>query len=271
MDGEARKLVKYIRSLGVEVHTSTKARGNQGFFLRNRIDISKNIEEERIIPTLIHEFTHYIHSKIEPFMERSGGTIEKIFDDNDAVYYKDELIEVTQFVDKNSKFEKLKYHKELLKNKMNDYEQAIKMRYPDFMRSKDFKEFDKYIKNSDARYLLKYDRIKLIKRGLKNKTVVYSISDIESDFPGMPKEFCAYIRLKSCQKKQTRISAKINKLKKYYSRPTELFARLVEGIYINSEQVKHLAPNSYKRFFELLNCGYYKDLIGLSPYLEFHD
>ena len=269
MNSEARKLVRYIRSVGVDVHTSTKARGNQGFFLKNRIDISKNIPEERVIPTLIHEFTHYIHSKIEPFMERTGGTIEKIFDDNEPKFYINELIEVTKFVDKNSKFEKLDYHKELLKSEMKDYEETIKERYPDFMRSKDFKEFDKYIKNSDARFLLKYDRVKLLKRGLKNKTVVYSIDNIESDFPGMPREFCAYIRLKSCQKKQTRISSKINRLKKYYSKPTELFARFVEGLYIDSLKIKEFAPNSYKRFFELLQCGYYRELSGLIDYFNF--
>lgn len=269
MNSEARKLVRFIRSVGVDVHTSTKARGNQGFFLKNRIDISKNIPEERVIPTLIHEFTHYIHSKIEPFMEKTGGTVEKIFDDDEPRFYADELLEVTKFVDKNSKFETLNYHKELLKNEISDYEEIIKARYPDFMRSKDFKEFDKYIKNSDAKYLLKYDRIKLVKRGLKSKTAVYSVDNIEEDFPGMPKEFCAYIRLKSCQKKQSRISSKINRLTKYYSRPTELFARLTEGIYINSEQIKKLAPNCYKRFFELLNCGYYKELSGLSDYFKF--
>lgn len=270
MDTEARKLIKYMRSVGVEVHTSTKARGNQGFFMKNRIDISKNIPQERVIPTLIHEFTHYIHSKIEPFMERTGGTIEKIFDDNDAKFYKDELIEITKFVDKNSKFEKLNYHKELLKNEMKDFEETIKERYPDFMRSKDFKEFDKYIKNSDARFLLKYDRVKLVKRGLKNKTVVYSIDNMENDFPGMPREFCAYIRLKSCQKRQTRISSKINRLTKYYSKPTELFARFAEGLYIDSQKVKELAPNSYKRFFELLQCGYYRELAGLIDYFNFN-
>ena len=269
MNSEARKLVRYIRSIGVDVHTSTKARGNQGFFLKNRIDISKNIPEERVIPTLIHEFTHYIHSQIEPFMERTGGTIEKIFDDNDPKFYLNELIEVTKFVDKNSKFEKLNYHKELLKNEMNDYEETIRGQYPDFMRSKEFEAFNKYIKNSDARYLLKYDRVKLVKRGLKNKTVLYTIDNIENDFGGMPKEFCAYIRLKSCQKKQARISSKINRLKKYYSRPTELFARFVEGLYINSEQVKKLAPNSCKRFSELLNCGYYRELAGLGDYFKF--
>ena len=76
----------------------------------------------------------------------------------------------------------------------------------------------------------------------------------------MPKEFAAYIRLKSCQKRQSRVSSKINRMNKYYKRPTELFARFVEGLYINAETVKKIAPNSYKRFFDLMNSGYYKEL-----------
>ena len=128
------------------------------------------------------------------------------------------------------------------------------------MRSKKFAEFNKYIKGSNAKYLLKYDRVKLVTGTLNRRVDVYTIDNIENDFTDMPKEFAAYIRLKSCQKKQSRISAKINKMNKYYSKPTELFARFVEGLYINKEQVCVLAPNCYKRFFELLDAGYYKEL-----------
>ena len=261
---EVKEFIKYLKSIGLEVNTTTKARGNQGFYLHNRIDISKNIAPERLIPTLLHEFAHYIHSKIEPFMEKSGGTIEKIFDDNDSKFYKDELLEVTKFVDNNSRCEKLKEHRKIIKSKISDYEQIIKEKYPKFQRSKKFCEFDKYIKGSNAKYLLKYDRVKLVTRGLNRKTEIYSIDNIENDFCDMPKEFAAYIRLKSCQRRQSRVSSKINRMNKYYSRPTELFARFVEGLYINSAQVQKLAPNCYKRFYELLNCGYYKELHEVS-------
>ena len=64
---DANELIKYFRSLGIIVHTGTKARGHQGFFLKNRIDISKNIPENRVIPTLLHEFAHYIHYKFITF------------------------------------------------------------------------------------------------------------------------------------------------------------------------------------------------------------
>lgn len=255
-----KELIKYFRSRGLDVHTSTKARGHQGFYMRKRIDISKNIPQERIIPTLLHEFAHYVHSQIEPFMEKTGGTLEVIFNDNEVLRYQKELLKVTNLVDGNSKYEKLTAHKNIVKEKISGYEKIIKNRYPKFMRSKKFKEFDRYIKKSDARYLLKYDRVKLISGVIFKKTKLLSIDTIEKDFTDMPLEFAAYIRLKSCQKRQTRISGKINRLKKYYSKPTELFARLVEGLYLSPEEVKNTAPYTYNRFIFLLNSGYYPEL-----------
>ena len=76
----------------------------------------------------------------------------------------------------------------------------------------------------------------------------------------MPRAFAAYIRLRSFQKKQARISSRINKYKKYYQKPTELFARFVEGIYLDSEWVEAIAPNTSEVFFKLLNEGYYLEL-----------
>ena len=62
------------------------------------------------------------------------------------------------------------------------------------------------------------------------------------------------------EKKQSRISARINKYKKYYEKPCELFARLIEGIYLDREWVEAIAPNVTKQFFELLDNGYYLEL-----------
>lgn len=256
-------LIEYFESLGLEVYTSTKARGHQGFYMNNRIDISKNISESRIVPTLLHEFAHYIHSKLEPDMMKTGGNLSVIFDDSATNIYAKELLKVTNFVDYQSKCEKLEYHKNLIKDKICDYEKIIKSSYPKFMRSKKFKEFDRYIKKSKAKYLLKYDRIKLVSGMLFKKTEFFSIDTIERDFCDMPSEFAAYIRLKSCQKKQKRISSKINKLKKYYLRPTELFARLVEGLYLNADVVYDLAPVTCRRFYYLLNSGYYMELANV--------
>jgi len=260
MNSEGKILVKYMKGLGIDIHLSTKARGNLGFFLKNRIDISKEVPTHRFIPTLLHEFTHYIHSKIEPDMARTGGSLKVIFDtDTDEIFQK-ELVLVTNFVDKSSKFEKLSEHKKIIQEKILEYEKIIKNKYPKFMRSKKFKEFDKYIKKSKARYLLKYDRVKLLTGLGKNNYEILSITNIEKDFCDMPAEFAAYIRLKSCQKRQTRISSKINRLKKYYEKPSELFARLVEGLYLDPETVQNIAPHTCYRFFKLLHTGYYQNL-----------
>lgn len=260
MTWEEKELIKYLETEGLKVNTSTKARGHQGFYLKNRIDISKNIPDNRVIPTLLHEYAHYIHAKIEPGMEKTNGSLQVIFNDEDVSLYQKELLRVTNFVDPHSKCEKLKFHKQLIKEKIAACEKNIRNKYPKFLRSKKFKEFDKYIKKSKARYLLKYDRVKLISGVLFKKTEIFSIDNIENDFCDMPSEFAAYIRLKSYQKKQTRISSKINKMNKYYSKPTELFARLVEGLYLNSDEVQSLAPHTCRRFFELLHDGYYGNL-----------
>ena len=257
---DANELIKYFKSLGLTVHTTTKARGHQGFFLKNRIDISKNISENRVVPTLLHEFAHYIHSKLEPDMNKTGGSLEVLFQSNNPLY-KEELIKVTNFVDNNSLCIRLFEHKDRVKQKIKEYEAEVKKYYPKFMRSKKFKEFDRYIKRSNARYLLKYDRVKLIEGGFFKKTTkLYSIDNIERDFTDMPLAFAAYIRLHSYQKKQARISARINKYKKYYERPCELFARFVEGIYLDKEWVEAIAPNVSRQFFDLLKSGYYMEL-----------
>lgn len=297
-----KQLIKYFKSLGIEVYTNTKARGHQGFFLKNRIDISKHTKEERIIPTLLHEFAHYIHQKLEPDMVKTGGSLEVLFclkerekkkEEREPSKYvilnlfqdltserlcdpeidsgrreeesniKKELLEVTKFVDVNSHLTKLFEHKEQVKKKIRTQEEIIKKYYPKFMRSKKFKEFDKYIKKTKAKYLLKYDRVKFITPHILKmlrREEFYSIQTIEQDFPDMPTAFCAYIRLKSAQRKQSRISARINRLNKYYEKPTELFARLVEGLYIDEARVRALAPHSTQRFFELLEEGYYFEL-----------
>lgn len=265
-----KKLIRLYRSLGLEIHTSTKARGHQGFYLKNRIDISKDIPENRIIPTLLHEFAHHIHYKLEPTISQDGGSLSVLFRADDIKPYENELLKVTQLVDKNAKFEVLNAHKEKIKQKINDYENIIKNRCPQFLRSKKFKEFDRYIKKSEAKYLLKYDRVKLISGVFFKQCKTYSIDNIEQDFTDMPKEFAAYIRLKSYQRKQARVSSKINKLKKYYSKPTELFARLIEGLYMYPISVKATAPLSYNRFFELLNSGYYMELSEVFELLKLH-
>lgn len=281
----AKKLIKYFKSLGIEVYTNTKARGHQGFFLKNRIDISKNTKEERLVPTLLHEFAHYIHNKLEPDMVKTGGTLDVLFGLSNSCCWAgkpnllltshlspltittiiQELQQITYYIDESSLCHKLKIHKDQIKKKIKILEEQIKKDYPNFMRSKKFKEFDKYIKKSKAKYLLKYDRVKFISPFLRREEN-FSIDNIEQDFPDMPAAFCAYIRLKSNTRKQARISKRINNLNKYYSKPSELFARFVECIYINEAQARALAPLSTQIFFELIEKGYYlelKEVLGM--------
>lgn len=263
-----KQLIKYFKSLGIEVYTNTKARGHQGFFLKNRIDISKNIKEDRIIPTLLHEFSHFIHNKLEPDMVKTGGSLEVLFCGADTKLIEKELLTVTNFVDEHSRLIRLKQHKEQVKRKIKALEAEIKKDYPDFMRSKKFKEFDKYIKKSKAKYLLKYDRVKFISPFLRREEN-FSIDNLEFDFPDMPSAFCACIRLKSAQRKQSRISARMNRLNKYYSKPTELFARLIEGLFIDESQTLAFAPYSTQIFYELLQKGHYLELNQVFEMLKY--
>ena len=257
---EKKELVEYIKNLGLTVNTRTKARGHQGFFVKNRIDISKNVSEDRAVPTLLHEFAHYVHYNIEPKMNITGGSLEALFGEENPVIEK-ELMKVTNFVDENSLCVKLYEHKDRIREKILEYENIIKTEYPEFMRSKPFKQFDKYIRKSDARYLLRYDRVRIVQGFWKKNYRLITVGTIENDFPDMPRSFAAYIRLKSAQKKQSRVSARINKLHKYYSRPNEMFARFIEGLYMDKDWVKALAPYTTKLFYERLKNGCY-------PYLD---
>lgn len=261
---DKKSFVKYLRTLGIEVHTTTKARGHHGFFCNNRIDISKNLPDEKVLPTLIHEFAHYIHYKLEPDMPKNGGTFEVLFKSDNPVIPL-ELFKVTNFVDENSLCVRLVEHRERVHDKIVEYDKIIKKYYPKFWRSKKFKEFDKYIKHSDAKYLLKYDRVKVMGGFLGLTPKIYTINTIEQCFPDMPEAFAAYIRMKSCIKKQSRITARINRLNKYYKRPTELFARFVEGLYLDREWVEAIAPFTCEKFFDLLETGYYGNLEDVIP------
>ena len=109
---DKKDFLKYLKSLGLKVNTGTMARGNKGFFCKNRIDISKKIEEERFLDTLAHEFAHYVHSKIEPSTFNKGGSLKMLFDCDDISSIEKELIEITNFIDPNSKLEKLLQIKE---------------------------------------------------------------------------------------------------------------------------------------------------------------
>lgn len=256
-------LVKFFRSLGLTVNTTTKARGNLGLYTKNRIDISKEIDEERVVPTLVHEFAHHIHYKIENLDISKGGSLEKIFNTKDVDEIRQELVELTNSTDYDKRADVLNRLKERTSNNIKRLQYLIKEEYPEFQRSKAFKEFDKYIKNSNAKFLLKYDIVRIREGFFFPKAKVISISTLEKDFPQMPKAFINYIRLKSEQRKQSRITKRMNKMGKYYLKPTELFARYVQNYFCTPDEVRKKTPNATKRFEELLKQGYYFELKDL--------
>ena len=74
--------------------------------------------------------------------------------------------------------------------------------------------------------------------------------------------------MKITGKNRTNIQKRRTKLKKYYERPNELFARFVQGLYLHESQIKEIAPAAYERFNELLNANYYGGLRKLIAILR---
>lgn len=258
-----KNVIEFLKSLDIEVKTNTKARGNQGLYQKNRIDISKGLKDDRAIEVLVHEFAHHIHYQIDKDFLKNGGSLETLFNTYDITEIKSELVNVTKLIDKNSRMQIFLDAKEETAKTIKSMQGAIKRDYPDFQRSKKFPEFEKYIKNSDAKYLVKYDAVRLSQGFFFKKDRILSIKNLENDFPDMPKAFQTYIKLCSLQRKQSKLSRRINKLSKYYEKPTELFARFVQGCFSVPETISTIAPITVKRFLELLNSGYYKELKDL--------
>lgn len=246
------EIIRYLSSLGIEVKTATKARGNRGFFKEGRIDISKTLDDKNALRTLVHEFAHYVNYKLDDKLK----SFEILFGEKTESKL-DELQMVTAFVDENSLCKKLNQEREHLKLKIKDLSNTIKKTHPEFSLSEEFKAFKKYSRWSNIGYLEKYDRVK-VHSIMSNK--IYSISTVKDDFPDIPEAFVNYLQLKSHQRKRTKITRRITKLNKYYNEPCELFARFIEGIFLDSEKIKDIAPQSYQVFLEKYNKNYYPHL-----------
>lgn len=246
------ELIRYISSLGIDVNTITKARGNKGFFKEGRIDVSKSLDDDNSVMVLVHEFAHFINFKLDNTLKDF-----KILFEDDSDIIKDELLSVTIFVDENALCRKLNSERDKLNTSIKSLTDKIKLTYPNFSRSEEFKEFKKFSRWSDISYLEKYDRVK-IHNLFSSK--IYSLSTIKKDFPDTPEVFIDYLKLKSQQRKRAKISRKISRMNKYYNAPSELFARFIEGLYLDIETVKELAPNTYSRFIDLYNKNHYDGL-----------
>lgn len=255
LENKFNEMVQFVQDLGIIVHTNTKARGHQGFYLKNRIDISTSLDYKRKIEVLIHEFTHYIHSLIDESVYTKHGELSTLFPEANIKKIENELYDVTRFIDNNKMYNILTTARETLLNDIKKIDKDIKVNFPDFKRSYPYTKFEKSIKKTDARYLLKYDRVQV--KGIFFNDKIYSIQTIDTDFQQLDKSARDYIKLKSKQRRLNRISSKINKLEKYYKRPSELFARFVEGLFINTNKVTEIAPYTYLVFCKELSNNRY--------------
>lgn len=253
------QMTDFVRSLGLCVNTKTKARGHQGFFLQNRIDISANLTNKRKIEVLIHEFTHYIHSKIDSSVLKHHGRLETLFPNADIKTIEEELIKVTRFVDTNKSYKLLTERREQTLNEIKTISNVIKQDYPDFKRSYPYQKFERIIKKTDAKYLLKYDLVQ-VKVMFLTKPKIYSVKTVDSDFPQLDEQVRNYIKLKAKQRTLRKISSRINRLDKYYTRPTELFARFVEALFVDTNAVSEIAPYTYLVFCKELTNNRYLEL-----------
>lgn len=255
-----KKFIQYLKNIGIDVRNNTKARGHAGFCLGNRIDVDKNLNNEEAFRVLLHEFAHYVHFKIEPTLISNGGSLKILFDTENIKNIEEELFNLSLKVFDSRILLKIGNMKREVKEKIEEQKKIIKNFYPKFKISEKFREFNKYIKHSEAKYLLKYDRV-LIKKFWFLKDRLISVNSLYKDFPEMPEAFSAYIILKSLERKRKRLNARNYKINKYLKKPTELFARFIQSYYLNYELTKSIAPETVDLFEYLKNKNYY-------PYLN---
>lgn len=254
-------LKNYIESLGVVVNIGkTKARGNKGFFLNRgvdsfRIDISKNIDDNATLSTLLHEFAHYIHYKYDSSLK----SLDFVFDDfSDDI--REELVNITvQNVPKDFAKSLLDLKSETAKE-IDILAGKISQQYPDFKKSGNFKPFEKGIK-LPAKYLLKYDCIKYFGK-------IYTVQNVEHDFEYLSNEQIYYIKMKSLQRKQARINTKIRKLNNYYNQPSELWARFFELFFVDNKCSNELAPKATQVLKNLVNNCKYSEISELKKFFK---
>lgn len=233
--------IKYLEDLGIQVNIGkNKARGNKGYFkVQNKsffsIDVAEGLNEESVLRVLTHEFAHFIHYQYDSSLQ----TLEFIFPNLDDALI-EEMINLTIDCIPKKSVAPLFEKKAELKKEIDSLKRAIIKTYPNFKLSIKHKELENIIKRSEAKYLLKYDKVK-VWHGLFLKT--YSIENIKKEFPLLPDAAIAYIKIKSNQRYLKRINNKIHRLNKYYNTLTELFARTLEMYVFEKEKINELAPN----------------------------
>ncbi len=255
MAGERNRILKlkeYLNTLGVDVNIGkTRARGNKGIFIGKkdsfRIDISKEIAEDKIFPVIIHEFVHYVHYIYDSSLKSLEFVFGDISDD-----LTEELINITVREIPKDFASALFAKKNELSQEIKILGKSIKNQYPDFTASRVFKPLERGI-SSPFKYLLKYDRVRVFNK-------IYSIDELDSS--EISPVHINYIRLKSKQRALARINSRISRLNRYYNNPSELLARFCELYFTDIETVYKLAPIAAEKFTNILKMNKIPELTG---------
>jgi len=244
------KLIDYAKSLGIVVNLEkNKAKGNKGFFKTNdkqyRIDIAKGLSEEEILRVLVHELAHFMHYKNDKTLKSLDFLFQDKYKD-----YEEDLLSLTVSAVPKDFAQKLFEEKNVLKSKISEISKNIKTTYPDIKFSNKNNTIAKELSKTSLKYLLKYDRVKMLSGFM---TKIYSINTIKTDFPNIKSEHYDYIKLCSLKRQLNRINGKISRLNKYYSAPSELFARSLEYYVINPEYMKTKTPRLFEFYTKISN------------------
>lgn len=236
-------VANYLESLGIEVNIGkNKARGNRGIFLFNtknqfnRIDISNTVKEEKVLQTIIHEYSHYIHRMYDSAM----NSLDFVFGNYDGVI-ENELINITVNTISKITAKEIFAEKEKTTKQIKEISNVIKSNSV-YKSAKSFDEIKKSI-SYPLKYLANYDKVKIFNKNFSIENIdEYSLTNMEKQ----------YLILKSKQRKLRRINSKISKLNKYYIKPSELFARFAETYFTDINTAKRIAPESCKKFEEII-------------------
>jgi len=232
------ELVKYFNSLGIKVNIGkNRAQGNKGFFkVINgdfRIDVSKDLSDDAVLRTLVHEFSHYIHY----INDKTLKSLEFILGENWEEYL-DELIELTVDSIPKQTISPLFDAKNTLKSEINELEALLINQNPNFIKGKSNSDIEKKIIKAGYKHLLKYDRVKV------SGFLGYKILTIDS-VDNLSEDLVLYLKLKSKERMLKRVNSRMSKMNKYYNSPTELLARAFEMYMFNRETVYKKAPNVF--------------------------
>lgn len=244
-------LKNYIESLGISINIGkNKARGNRGFFRVSknkqfRIDIATGLSEEEIVQVLVHETIHYIHY----YYDKTLKSLDFIFDKYNGDY-EEALLSLTVDSIPKSSVEPLFEKKNELKSEISRYTDSIKKLYPDIKLSNRKNELEKQLLRTDAKYLLKYDSVKVFS-GFSFK--LYSIKNVNNDFKSLTSAQYDYLKLMSAKRKLSKINSRISRLNRYYSTPTELLARSFEYFVLKPEDMKQKTPELYEYYKKVIN------------------